>query len=205
MTTPPDEPAPDEATVSDTANGGWAPIAPVNPDDRAARRRTWLTHGATAAVALFVGGVFASGIATGADADERTDGKEESTAAAQPTVTVTVTATKTVTATPTAQPAPTVVVTETTTAAPEPSEEEGPASRFAGSGEYLVGEDIKPGTYKTDGPAGSFSCYWERAKDSSGEFDSIITNNNLDGPGRVTLRKGEIFKTSRCQEWQSVG
>ncbi|MET7886713.1 hypothetical protein [Streptomyces avermitilis] len=67
------------------------------------------------------------------------------------------------------------------------------------------GEDIEPGTYKTAGSDGGFGCYWERAKDASGEFGSIIANNNLEGPGRVTLNSGEYFKTNRCQEWKKVG
>lgn len=32
-----------------------------------------------------------------------------------------------------------------------------------------------------------------------------IANNNLEGPGRVTLNNGEYFKTNRCQEWKKVG
>lgn len=49
-----------------------------------------------------------------------------------------------------------------------------------GDGTYLVGGDMKSGTYKTKGPAdGSFGCYWECAKDSSGEFTSITANDNL--------------------------
>ncbi|MFE7403792.1 hypothetical protein [Streptomyces sp. NPDC057557] len=58
---------------------------------------------------------------------------------------------------------------------------------------------------ETAGPDSSFGCYWERAKDASGEFGSIIANNNLNGPGRVTLNKGEYFKTNRCAEWKRVG
>ncbi|MCX5295838.1 hypothetical protein OG898_04960 [Streptomyces sp. NBC_00193] len=196
MTTPPEQPAPNEPTDP----GGWASIPPATPDERPSHGRTWLAHGATAFAALIVGVTI--GASGGSGGSARADGKGEASAEPQPTVTVTVTAS--VTATPAAQPAPTMTMTETVTATPEPTKEAGPATRFAGNGEYLVGEDIKPGTYKTDGPAGSFGCYWERAKDSSGEFDSIIANNNLAGPGRVTLRKGEVFKTTRCQEWQSA-
>ncbi|WP_208818429.1 hypothetical protein [Streptomyces marokkonensis] len=114
-------------------------------------------------------------------------------------------ATATVTETAEAEPAPTVTETETVTAKPKKTEKPGPATRFFGEGEYLVGEDIKPGTYKTAGAGGEFGCHWERAKDASGEFDSIIANNNLDGQGRVTLNNGEYLKTNRCQEWKRVG
>ncbi|MFD0328325.1 hypothetical protein ACFQZC_08960 [Streptacidiphilus monticola] len=80
------------------------------------------------------------------------------------------------------------------------------AFSVAGDGEYLVGEDMKPGTYKTKGPADAAipNCYWERDKDSSGSFSSIIANDNLSGTGRVTVRKGEVFKTNGCQDWVKV-
>lgn len=175
--------------------GGWGPMPSVPPSAPKVptRRRVRITYGAIAVVALFVGvGIGASGGSGTADGST-------SAAEAQPRPTATVTET----ARAEAEPAPTV--TETVTAQPKKTEEPGPASSFAGEGEYVVGEDIKPGTYKTAGPEGEFGCYWERAKDASGEFDSIIANNNLEGPGRVTLKKGEYFKTNRCQEWKRVG
>ncbi|MFE7243471.1 hypothetical protein [Streptomyces sp. NPDC057580] len=80
------------------------------------------------------------------------------------------------------------------------------AATVPGDGTYLVGGDMKSGTYKTKGPAdGSFGCYWERAMDSSGEFTSITANDNLNGSGLVTVRKGETFKSSGCQDWVKVG
>lgn len=100
-----------------------------------------------------------------------------------------------------ADPAPEVTetVTATVTAQPKKAEPAGPATTFSGEGEYLVGEDIKPGTYKTAGPEGEFGCYWERAKDASGEFGSIIANNNLEGPGRVTLHKGSTSRPTAAR------
>lgn len=58
----------------------------------------------------------------------------------------------------------------------------------------MVGEDIKAGTYKTAGPEGGFGCYWERAENSSGEFNAVIADNNLNGPGRVTLKAGSASR-----------
>ncbi|SCF77639.1 hypothetical protein GA0115280_11165 [Streptomyces sp. Cmuel-A718b] len=75
----------------------------------------------------------------------------------------------------------------------------------AGDGEYLVGEEMRAGTYRTGGPGDSFGCYWERARNSSGEFDAIIANGNLEGSGRVTINKGEVFKSNGCQDWKKVG
>ncbi|HEX5567015.1 MAG TPA: hypothetical protein VFY14_08860 [Streptomyces sp.] len=171
------------------------PQPPLKPPSR---RKGWLTHGAAAFAALIVG----VGIGSSGETDATASPGDSAKPGPQPTVTVTATEKAE------AKPAPTV--TETVTAKPEkaePKKEEKTeaANSFAGDGEYLVGEDIAAGTYKTAGPEGSWGCYWERSKDASGEFDSIIANNNLQGPGRVTVNKGEVFKTNRCQEWQKVG
>ncbi|MFF0703641.1 hypothetical protein ACFYVC_25395 [Streptomyces tendae] len=177
--------------------GGRPPFPPMPPHTTAvqpnSRNRAWLKYGAVALVSLLVGvGMGASGD-TGSEAEAAADTK----AGPRPTATVTETA-------PAAEAEPAPTVTETVTAKPEKTKEPGPATTFSGDGEYLVGEDIKAGTYKTAGPEDEWGCYWERAKDASGEFRSIITNNNLQGTGRVTLNKGEYFKTNRCQEWKRV-
>ncbi|MGW0823262.1 hypothetical protein [Streptomyces sp. NPDC002845] len=188
MTTPPPNYSPGNGP-----QGGWGPAMPPAPSALKVpgRGRVWLTHGAVGVVALLVG----VGIGAGGDGGGSEGSTDAKAAGPQPTVTVT----------ETEQAEPAATVTETVTARPKKTEEEGPAASFSGEGEYLVGEDIKAGTYKTAGPADEFGCYWERAKDASGEFDSIIANNNLEGPGRVTLNKGEYFKTNRCQEWKRVG
>ncbi|MCX5450538.1 hypothetical protein [Streptomyces nigrescens] len=75
-----------------------------------------------------------------------------------------------------------------------------------GQGSYLVGEGIAVGIYRTGGPAASDVplCYWARAKDSSGDMDSIIANGTPQGPARVTVNKGETFETNGCKEWTKV-
>ncbi|MET7797894.1 hypothetical protein [Streptomyces decoyicus] len=118
-----------------------------------------------------------------------------------------------------AKPGPTVTVTVTAKTAKARAEKsksgakpveraEAPAAPDAtvGQGSYLVGEDIAAGTYKTGGPAASDVplCYWARAKDSSGEMDSIIANGTPQGPARVTVNKGETFETNGCKEWTKV-
>jgi uncharacterized protein YceK len=73
-----------------------------------------------------------------------------------------------------------------------------------GTGTYEVGVDMPAGKYKTAGPDENDvfkNCYWARKKNDSGEFDSIISNDNLGGPGVVTIKKGEIFETNGCQVW----
>ncbi|MFF1604237.1 hypothetical protein ACFVYV_43650 [Streptomyces mirabilis] len=167
---------------------------PAGPGLPPQRRRPWLKYGAIALLSLFIG----VGIGTSNGSAETAKGATETKAAPRPTVTVTETAAA-------ADPESAPTVTKTTSAKPKKTQESGPATTFSGEGEYLVGDDIKAGTYKTSGPEEEFGCYWERAKDASGEFGSIIANNNLEGPGRVTLNNGEYFKTNRCQEWKKVG
>lgn len=96
-----------------------------------------------------------------------------------------------------------------TTAAPTaaaqqaPAKPAGPLTQF-GDGTYEVGVDVTPGRYKTPGSGGEGiweSCYWERAENDTGDFGSIISNENLQGPGTVTLKKGEFFKTNGGCKW----
>ncbi|WP_051732390.1 hypothetical protein [Kitasatospora phosalacinea] len=148
---------------------------------------------------LLVG--FGAAVGRGRDDTDRTG------ASAGPTVTATVTASPvqapaTVTATVTA------VVTETATVTAEPPAAPAaePGGTVPGSGTFLVGDDVEPGTYKTAGPGSLGMCYWERAKDSSGDFESIITNETLTGQGVVTIKKTDkVFKTQGCQEWVKTG
>ncbi len=70
---------------------------------------------------------------------------------------------------------------------------------FPGNGTYLVGEDIKPGTYRS---SGSGDCYWARLSSTDGELGSIITNSFGSGAQVVTIRSGDVaFETSGCGEW----
>ncbi|MFB7605352.1 hypothetical protein [Streptomyces gardneri] len=161
--------------------------------------KPWLTHGAVALVFLIIGATLGGG----GSGETAQDGK-------RPTATAPTEAVAPETNTPgpvvpeTAAPDPASEVVEEPDPTPPPAEETGPADHFPGDGEYLVGEDIEAGTYRSAGPADSFGCYWARLKDASGEFEAIIANNNLQGPGRVTLKKGEYFQTQRCQEWKKV-
>ncbi len=56
---------------------------------------------------------------------------------------------------------------------------------FSGDGDFQVGSDVKPGTYRTTGNDDGM-CYWERAKDTSGEMDSLLANDNVTGTSYVT-------------------
>ncbi|MGQ4358785.1 hypothetical protein [Streptomyces sp. SAS_272] len=192
------------------ASPGWATVPPqptphtftqppvpgLPPAGRTpSRRKVWLTHGATALVALIFGAAIGGGGESGATAGS---------SGPAPAVTVTKAAA--------GEPKPAVTVTETVqatvTAKPKPVKKSGPPSSFSGEGQYLVGEDIQAGTYRTSGPEKDSiipNCYWARLKNASGELDAIIANDNIQGQGRVTVNKGEYFKTSGCQDWQKVG
>ncbi|MEU6217368.1 hypothetical protein ABZ845_07580 [Streptomyces sp. NPDC047022] len=75
---------------------------------------------------------------------------------------------------------------------------------FSGDGEYEVGKDIKPGTYRTRGNADD-ECYWERAKDASGDTDSTLANDNVTGTSYVTIKATDkLFKSTGCKDWEAV-
>jgi hypothetical protein len=83
--------------------------------------------------------------------------------------------------------------------APEPAKPAG-----FGSGTHRVPQDVKPGTYKTEGPDG-LMCYWARLKNTTGSFDAIITNGSGDGPTTVTIVEGDgAFETRGCKPWVAV-
>ncbi|MDQ0775147.1 hypothetical protein QF026_003613 [Streptomyces aurantiacus] len=75
---------------------------------------------------------------------------------------------------------------------------------FQGDGDFEVGSDVQPGTYRTAGNTDDL-CYWERAKDASGEMDSILANDNVSGTSYVTILKSDnLFKSSGCKDWEAV-
>lgn len=87
---------------------------------------------------------------------------------------------------------------------PEEAEQEqvsaSDSGSIPGSGTFLVGEEIQPGTYRTGGTSGF--CYWARLSGLSGEFGDIITNDFSEGPSFVTIAETDVaFETSDCGEW----
>ncbi|WP_405872034.1 hypothetical protein [Streptomyces sp. NBC_00005] len=75
---------------------------------------------------------------------------------------------------------------------------------FVGYGDFRVGSDVKPGTYRTTGNTDGM-CYWERAKDAKGETDSILANDNVSGTSYVTVKATDkIFKSTGCKDWEAV-
>lgn len=64
-------------------------------------------------------------------------------------------------------------------------------------GMYKVGSDIPAGEYVLIGEE-DFPGYWQITKDSSGEFDSIIRNDNFKNRSIVTLPEGTYFTFKRA-------
>jgi hypothetical protein len=113
-------------------------------------------------------------------------------------------------------PAPTATVTATETAEAESATaSKAPAAKKTtepepgstmNEGTYEIGVDAKPGRYKTRVPQDSAGCYWEKMKDDSGGFNSLIANGEVNPGGRVsiTLKRGEFFNSEDCGTWTRV-
>lgn len=79
-----------------------------------------------------------------------------------------------------------------------------------GPGEWLVGTDVQPGTYRSDGPTepGGY-CMWSR-KDAAGTgpLDNIIASDGSYDAGQmlVTIEASDVvFQTRGCAPFQPVG
>lgn len=85
--------------------------------------------------------------------------------------------------------------------AAEPSSK--PAGRTINDGTWVVNDEIKPGIYRAPDPGGN--CYWERLKDFTGGFNSIIANGNaVGGPIVVEIEKSDKgFTSDGCGPWAS--
>ncbi|MCD7437291.1 hypothetical protein K4B79_03535 [Streptomyces lincolnensis] len=169
----------------------WGPQQPPPAPRRSRSVKGVLTHTAAAVLGLIIGAVIGSG---GAD-DSDSKGKDTAPSAM---VTVTRTATETESAPP---------AEETPTPTPNPTRK-APDGEIPGDGTYIVGDDIRPGTYRTDGPEESVipNCYWARLSGTSGEFDEIIANANTAGPTTVTISASDgAFQTTGCKTWKRTG
>lgn len=113
---------------------------------------------------------------------------------------------------PDPEPTPTAVTPTgtdepTSTAPPDPGQtatdqgEPAPVPVF-GDGDQVVGEDVRPGTYRSDGATAA--CYWERVAGTSGDFEEIAANGNL-SPEIVTIDEADTGFTSQgCGDWFTV-
>ncbi|MBQ8033037.1 MAG: hypothetical protein IJ266_03690 [Elusimicrobiaceae bacterium] len=67
-----------------------------------------------------------------------------------------------------------------------------------GEGMYLVGKDIPAGTYLLTCNDPKWGAYWSRNSDATGEYGTIIANDNFETTSYVTVVAGEYFKLSRA-------
>ncbi|WP_415952551.1 hypothetical protein [Streptomyces sp. KLOTTS4A1] len=82
--------------------------------------------------------------------------------------------------------------------------EDKPEVAIKGDGDFEVGSDVKPGTYRTTGNDDGM-CYWERLNDSADELEAIIANDNVTGTSYVTIKSGDkLFKSESCKGWTAV-
>lgn len=73
-------------------------------------------------------------------------------------------------------------------------------------GTYIVGFDIAPGTWRSEGPAADGYCYWERLSGFSGDFEEIIANDLSEGPATVRVDQNDAgFRTEGCGTWSRMG
>ena len=81
------------------------------------------------------------------------------------------------------------------------AEERQAASTF-GNGVHIVGTDIEPGLYRTEGGS---NCYWARLSGLSGGFGDLITNGLPDGPASIEIQGSDAgFESSGCATWNRV-
>jgi hypothetical protein len=97
---------------------------------------------------------------------------------------------------PTNSPEPTNTPLPTETSIPTNT----PDPNLISSGTYIVNVDIQAGIYK--GLAGeglTSSCYWERLKDLTGNFDSILANDNGIGQYYIEVQSTDYALKTACQ------
>lgn len=70
-----------------------------------------------------------------------------------------------------------------------------PENRY-GSGMYKVGSDIPAGTYYIKATS-SYGAYWAISSDSSGSFDALLVNNNINTFGYLTAEEGQYLEITR--------
>lgn len=73
-------------------------------------------------------------------------------------------------------------------------------STIPGTGTFLVGPDVDPGTYRAAARSG---CYWARL--ASLDTSDIIDNANADGPVVVELLSSDkAFETNGCATFRKI-
>jgi hypothetical protein len=72
-----------------------------------------------------------------------------------------------------------------------------------GEGEFIVGIDITPATYRN---AGTKGCYWARLRGFGHSLDDISANGATDAQAVVTIAADDKgFESSNCGTWTRIG
>jgi hypothetical protein len=70
-----------------------------------------------------------------------------------------------------------------------------------GSGAFLVGAAVQPGTYLSPGPV-TASCHWERLSGASSSRDDVIAEADVSGQAIVEILPTDVaFKSAGCDVW----
>ncbi|TGN73698.1 hypothetical protein E5083_23120 [Streptomyces bauhiniae] len=76
---------------------------------------------------------------------------------------------------------------------------------LSGDGDFRVGTDIAPGTYRSTGNAHR-TCRWERVRDAKHRLRSVIANGHTAGTAVVTIRATDAyFRSTGCGGWKRTG
>jgi hypothetical protein len=80
------------------------------------------------------------------------------------------------------------------------------ANSITSDGTFVVGQDIKSGTYHTNGSgnAGANDCYYATLSSTDGSINSIIANGNFDGPETISLDGVYAFQTNGPCTWNLI-
>ena len=80
-----------------------------------------------------------------------------------------------------------------------------PAGPITDDGVYIVGTDIAPGTWRSEGDGG-FGCYMARLAGFGGTLDEIIANEiSSEGGLVVTIAASDRgFETTACGTWTKI-
>ena len=79
------------------------------------------------------------------------------------------------------------------------------SSTISSDGVYVVGKDIQPGTYHTNGDGGQTDNESYYATLNSSNTSDISDNNNFDGPETVDVSGAYAFQISGPCTWVRVG
>lgn len=102
---------------------------------------------------------------------------------------------------------------QTITPKPSPRTKEAVPSFLPEDGTLLVGEDVKPGTYRATAPEmapgmGTANCYWARLRSTDGGLGAIIVNNLVTTVGgKVTLTikaTDQAVEIRGCGAWKRI-